>query len=152
MARASRFRTRRPEEEQAAREAARTEEPVRLMIRVALGREGALGPGKVKLMEKIDEVGSISAASRAMGMSYRRAWLLINGVNQAFRHDAVATQHGGRKGGGAGLTPFGRELISRYRAIEARARQSVEAEIDNLRREYVDWRPEQDDDNDGDDA
>jgi molybdate transport system regulatory protein len=93
----------------------------RLTIRIDLSDHGAIGPGKIRLLELIGESGSISAAGRAMNMSYRRAWLLIDGVNRCFRVPVVETQLGGARGGGAVLTAFGHDLIARYRAIERAA-------------------------------
>ena len=94
---------------------------VRLTVRIDFGAERALGPGKIRLLEAIGKTGSISRAGRALGMSYRRAWLLIDDMNRCFRAPVVATQPGGVKGGGAALTPFGVALIENYRAIEAQA-------------------------------
>lgn len=108
------------------------ETELRLMIRVAIGKRTALGPGKVRLMELIDQHGSVSAASRAMGMSYRRAWLLINSLNGTFPGGVVMTQRGGREGGGAKLTPVGRELVDCYRKIESKARASVDRHFQTL--------------------
>lgn len=101
----------------------------RLMIRVALGPDGSLGPGKVRLMELIDETGSIAAACRAMDMSYRRAWRLLRDLNAAFREEVVATRHGGNQGGGAELTPFGRALLARCEAIREKAHAAVRGEL-----------------------
>jgi molybdate transport system regulatory protein len=94
---------------------------VRLTVRIDFGAERALGPGKIRLLEAIGKTGSISRAGRALGMSYRRAWLLVDDMNRCFRAPVVATQPGGAKGGGAALTPFGLQLIENYRAIEAQA-------------------------------
>ncbi|HLN37730.1 MAG TPA: LysR family transcriptional regulator [Xanthobacteraceae bacterium] len=94
---------------------------VRLTVRVDFGADRALGPGKIRLLEAIGKSGSISRAGRALGMSYRRAWLLIDDMNRSFRAPVVMTQPGGARGGGAALTPFGIELIENYRAIETQA-------------------------------
>ena len=94
---------------------------VRLTVRIDFGAERALGPGKIRLLEAIGKTGSISRAGRALGMSYRRAWLLIDDMNRTFSAAVVVTQPGGVKGGGAELTPFGVALIENYRAIEAQA-------------------------------
>lgn len=102
-----------------------------LTLRVDLGRanvEGmaeAIGPGKVRLLELIDETGSISAAGRAMGMSYRQAWLLIDSMNQAFAEPVTETLRGGAKGGGAAVTDFGRKLAALYREMERKATGAV---------------------------
>lgn len=101
----------------------------RLVLRIAFGNVTALGPGKVRLLELVAETGSISAAARAMRMSYRRAWLLVDAVNTAFRTPAVQTREGGSGGGGAILTPFGADLVRRYRATEA---ASTEAAAEHL--------------------
>jgi molybdate transport system regulatory protein len=101
----------------------------RLTIRVDLGKSGALGPGKIRLLELIDAHGSISEAGRAMRMSYRRAWLLVDSLNRSFRRSVVAKQTGGRRGGGARLTPWGRRLVARYRAIESDAALAVAAHL-----------------------
>ena len=93
----------------------------RLTLRVDLGSGRALGPGKVRLLEAIEKTGSISQAGRNLGMSYRRAWLLVDDMNNCFRNPVIEAQPGGAHGGGATLTPFGRKLVARYRAIEADA-------------------------------
>lgn len=90
-----------------------------LTLRVDLGAHGAIGPGKIRLLELIAETGSISAAGRAMGMSYRQAWLLIDSLNQAFREAVTTTLSGGAKGGGAALTAAGKRLVALYRDLEA---------------------------------
>ena len=91
---------------------------VSVTIRIDLSEEDAVGPGKIRLLEHIRETGSISAAGRAMDMSYRRAWMLIDVLNTSFRRKVVSTTLGGKEGGGAKLTAFGQELLKRYRAIE----------------------------------
>ena len=91
----------------------------KLHIRLDFGGRVALGPGKVRLMELIAENGSITAAGRAMAMSYRRAWLLAEEINAAFAEPLIVTQAGGRGGGGATLSDRGRDIIERYRRIEA---------------------------------
>jgi molybdate transport system regulatory protein len=80
-----------------------------------------IGPGKAKLLESIRDTGSISAAAREMGMSYKRAWLLLDSMNQAFTEPVVTAAPGGSGGGGATLTPFGAEVLERYRRIHDRA-------------------------------
>jgi molybdate transport system regulatory protein len=92
-----------------------------LWLRVELGDGHRIGPGKVELLERIAEHGSISAAGRSMQMSYRRAWLLVESINASFREPAVVTQQGGSLGGGAVLTELGLEVVRRYREIEERA-------------------------------
>ena len=107
---------------------------VRLMVRVDFGAVRALGPGKTRLLEGIGKTGSISRAGRALGMSYRRAWLLVDDMNRCFRVPVVATQPGGAQGGGAALTPFGLELIENYRAIEAQATAAAEPQLQALKK------------------
>jgi molybdate transport system regulatory protein len=93
----------------------------KLTLRVDFDTEEALGPGKVALLELVDSLGSIAAAGRAMGMSYRRAWELVDSINQCFREPVVDKQLGGVAGGGAHLTPLGRRVVKHYRAIERKA-------------------------------
>lgn len=92
-----------------------------LSLRIDLQPGGRIGPGKIALLEAIAECGSISAAGRALGMSYRRAWELVEETSGIFGQAVTARQAGGRNGGGATLTPFGVDLISRYRAVEQAA-------------------------------
>jgi molybdate transport system regulatory protein len=101
----------------------------RLSIRIDLAGACRVGPGKMRLLELIDETGSISAAGRAMAMSYRRAWLLVESLNRAFRAPVVAAQPGGRRGGGASLTPAGRALLEHYRTIERAAAAAVQPHL-----------------------
>ena len=101
----------------------------RLSIRIDLAGPCRVGPGKMRLLELIDETGSISAAGRAMAMSYRRAWLLVESLNRAFRAPVVAAQPGGRRGGGASLTPAGRALLEHYRTIERAAADAVQPHL-----------------------
>jgi molybdate transport system regulatory protein len=109
-----------------------------LTLRVDLGRQTAegtaeaIGPGKVRLLELIDETGSISAAGRAMGMSYRQAWLLIDSMNQAFAEPVTETLRGGAKGGGAAITEFGRKLAALYREMERKAGEAVAEDLSVL--------------------
>ena len=101
----------------------------RLTIRIDLSEQGAIGPGKVRLLELLGESGSISAAGRAMRMSYRRAWMLVDALNRSFRSPVVQTQLGGVRGGGAVLTELGHDLIARYRAIERAATKASAADL-----------------------
>jgi molybdate transport system regulatory protein len=97
----------------------------KLSIRVDLAPLGAVGPGKIRLLEFVDETGSISAAGRAMNMSYRRAWLLIDELNRLFKSPLVAARTGGEAGGGAELTPFGKSMVRRYREMEIEAQAAA---------------------------
>jgi molybdate transport system regulatory protein len=93
-------------------------------------REGLiLGPGKVDLIEAIERSGSISAAARAMGMSYRRAWLLVDALNHMFSEPVVLTASGGTHGGGAVVTEFGKGVAAAYRRIEERTRSAILEEL-----------------------
>ena len=102
-------------------------------LRVYFG-DSWIGPGKVQLLEAVRAHGSISAGARAMGMSYRRAWLLIDTLNQMFHEPVVQTTLGGRGGGTAGVTPFGVEIITRYRAMEAATRRAIASHAAALER------------------
>lgn len=108
------------------------ERTTRLSLRLDFGDTVRLGPGKVRLLELIGELGSISAAGRAMDMSYRRAWLLVDSLNQAFAEPVVATRPGGKADKRAELTPFGRAVIRRFRAMEAAARKVVAGDLREL--------------------
>jgi molybdate transport system regulatory protein len=100
-----------------------------LSLRIDLDREGRIGPGKIELLENIRKLGSISAAGRAMDMSYKRAWDLVDEINRICRQAAVERQTGGKNGGGAALTPFGISLVARYRKIEREAASAVRKEL-----------------------
>ncbi len=104
-----------------------------LTIRVDFGAFGYIGPGKITLMELISKHGSISAAGKEMGMSYRRAWLLVDEINQIFKQPLVEKQMGGSGGGGARLTMLGRDVVSRYRAIEGAAAKATAADLRALK-------------------
>lgn len=104
-----------------------------LSVRIDLDAEGRIGPGKIQLLENIRSCGSISAAGRAMDMSYKRAWDLVDEINRICRHPAVERQTGGKNGGGAVLTPFGMSLMARYRKIERDAASAVRKELLALR-------------------
>jgi molybdate transport system regulatory protein len=100
-----------------------------LSVRIDLDESDRIGPGKILLLEKIDACGSISAAGRAMDMSYKRAWDLVDEINRICRQPAVERQTGGKNGGGAVLTPFGVSLVARYRKIERDAATAVKKEL-----------------------
>ena len=100
-----------------------------LTLRVLGPRAAAMGPGKAELIERIAQTGSISAAARAMGMSYRRAWQLVETLNRDFRVPVVTTATGGARGGGAHITPLGRRLAARFRAMEEKASAVIAADL-----------------------
>ncbi|MDB5674011.1 MAG: LysR family transcriptional regulator [Sphingomonas bacterium] len=94
---------------------------LKLKIQLVCGEEFAMGPGKADLLEAIDREGSISAAGRSLGMSYRRAWLLVDQMNRCFREKLVETLSGGGHERGARVSDAGRAVLSAYRAFEAQA-------------------------------
>ncbi|MDO9713276.1 winged helix-turn-helix domain-containing protein [Paracraurococcus lichenis] len=98
----------------------------RVTIRLDLASGGRIGPGKIALLENIAETGSIAAASRALGMSYPRAWKLVEELDAALGQPVVSRAPGGRNGGGATLTEAGRTLILRYRAVETAAQRAAD--------------------------
>lgn len=100
-----------------------------IKIHLPYGDVSAIGPGKADLLEAIDRAGSISAAAREMGMSYKRAWDLVNTMNHSFREPLVATATGGSHGGGAQVTDLGYDVLHRYRDIESKANALVRTEI-----------------------
>ena len=97
-----------------------------------------MGPGKADLLEAIQQNGSISAAALSMGMSYKRAWDLVNLMNKSFKQILIATSVGGDKGGGAQVTEFGSQILAQYRAIEAKADLIVQAETKVLMEMLID--------------
>ena len=104
-----------------------------LSLRIDLDGEDRIGPGKIELLEQIREQGSISGAGRAMDMSYKRAWDLVDEINRICGHPAVEPQAGGKNGGGAMLTPFGEKLVARYRKIERDAARAVHKDLAALK-------------------
>ena len=105
-----------------------------MLLRLYLQGRRPLGPGKIRLLATIHDEGSISAAARNMRMSYRSAWLLVDSMNGLFRQPVVTTTHGGRGGGAATVTTFGRKLIARYDAMERAARQAIARDLAWLER------------------
>ncbi len=93
----------------------------RLKLSLVLASGARIGPGKAALLESVRATGSIAASARAMGMDYKRAWLLVDSLNRAFDRPVVERATGGAGGGGATLAPFGAELLARYRRLEASA-------------------------------
>ncbi len=111
---------------------------VQFRLRVSKGDDIAVGPGKIDLLEAIARSGSITAAARELGMSYRRAWLLVDTMNRCFRQPVVEAETGGKRGGGARLTRSGEEVVRRYRHAEQHAaragREDLRAILRLLRR------------------
>ena len=108
-----------------------------LSIRIDFAPGLRLGPGKIALLEQIAALGSISAGGRALDMSYKRAWDLVDELNGMFDKPVIVSKTGGKKGGGAALTPLGLMLISRYRAIEQAAAQAAQAHMAALNAEVA---------------
>jgi molybdate transport system regulatory protein len=106
----------------------------RLKVSIVSESGARIGPGKAKLLESIRDTGSISAAARDMGMSYKRAWLLLDSMNQAFTDPVVTAAPGGAGGGGASLTAFGAEVLERYRRIYDRAAAATADDVAALAR------------------
>jgi molybdate transport system regulatory protein len=103
-----------------------------LWVRLTLPGVGRIGPGKIDLLRRIREHQSISAAAREMNMSYRRAWLLVDDLNAAFRRPVVVKWMGGRSKGGAKLTPTGEKLVEAYDAVVAHATSANRAVLAEL--------------------
>ena len=117
----------RPEASKTRKSTTRT--PINPQIRISFKKSIAMGPGKADLLDAIVQTGSISAAARKMKMSYRRAWLLVETMNECFREPLVETLTGGPHGGGARVTSLGLEVVRRYRQMEAKASRSVIREM-----------------------
>ena len=100
-----------------------------LFIRIQFPGGNRFGPGKADLLEAIERAGSISEAARSMRMSYRRAWLLVDSTNKLFRRPVVTAGPGGRQGGGASLTTFGRDVVRRYRRLNAAILEAASADL-----------------------
>ena len=103
-------------------------------LRIKRGADIAVGPGKVDLLEAIAATGSITAAAKQLGMSYRRAWLLVDTMNRCFTKPVVEAEAGGKRGGGARLTAAGLLAVRHYRRIEKRAAKAAAADIRALQK------------------
>ena len=108
-------------------------EDTSLRLRIVFGDSAMLGPGKADLLERIRDTGSIAAAGRAMAMSYKRAWTLVEEMNQAFREPLVASSRGGAQGGGAALTEAGQAVLTHYRKLEEIMAEAGAARIGAIR-------------------
>src|SRR5579863_6493750 len=106
----------------------------RVTLRLDFDAGRRLGPGKIALLEAIRDTGSISAGGRAHKMSYRRAWLLVEEMNQMFAKPLVSAKPGGARGGGAALTPAGENVVALYRAAERKVRDGASREIARIER------------------
>jgi molybdate transport system regulatory protein len=104
-----------------------------IRFRIDFSEDSNLGPGKIALLEGIKKHGSVSEAGRQMGMSYRRAWLLLDGLNKSFDTPATVNSKGGRGGGGAEVTAFGNILIERYREVERKLNEVAGECLEEIR-------------------
>jgi molybdate transport system regulatory protein len=109
----------------------------RLKLTITMDSGARIGPGKAALLESVRESGSISAAARSMGMDYKRAWLLMDSLNRAFATPVVERVTGGAGGGGAVLTSFGKDLLTRYRKLEAKAARMAAADLEAIEGQAV---------------
>ena len=103
-----------------------------LTLRVLGSDCAAIGPGKAQLISLIDTTGSISAAAREMDMSYRRAWQLVEALNSSFTQQVVLTAVGGKRGGGAAVTAFGKQLVAQFREMEDKASVAISGDLDRF--------------------
>lgn len=104
-----------------------------VLLRVVIAPGVVIGPGKAAILEGIREAGSISAAGKRLGMSYKRAWYLVETLNRHFASPLVRAERGGKTGGGASLTDLGEEVLASYREMEKRSSRAVEPVIARLR-------------------
>ena len=111
-----------------------TKNSLEIRARLMHGEEIAMGPGKAELLQAIADTGSISAAARRMGMSYRRAWLLVDTMNRCFTSPLVTSTTGGAQGGGASLTPLGEAVCRAYAALQADLDASAAAHFKTLQK------------------
>ena len=98
-------------------------------LRIVVSPTAYIGPGRADLLQQLQETGSISAAGRAMGMSYKRAWSLVQAMNQGFGSVLVLSSRGGAEQGGAELTEDGRFVLERYRAMQHKARVAIAEDV-----------------------
>ena len=112
---------------------------LKLSVRLMHGDEIALGPGKSELLSAIVRTGSISAAGKSMNMSYRRAWMLVEVMNRCIKSPLVETAKGGSHGGGAWLTPLGREVLANYQVIDGATKQVATAYLKLFENMMAEW-------------
>ena len=111
-----------------------TSQPATIRIRIGVGENIAIGQGKADILEAIARTGSISAAARELEMSYRKAWMLVDEMNQCFRSPVVVAAKGGPQGGGATVTPLGLEALARFRKIQAEASEAIARDVRDFRK------------------
>jgi len=114
-----------------------TPQAATIRIRIAVGENIAIGQGKADLLEVIGRTGSIAAAARELGMSYRKAWMLVDEMNQCFASPVVVAAKGGPGGGGAQVTPTGQEALARFREIQGRASSAIEDQVRAFRKRLL---------------
>lgn len=102
---------------------------ITVRVRIYFDATLAIGPGRIELLEGAQRTGTLSQAARDMGMSYRRAWLLMHSLNESLGSPASLATRGGRRGGGVTVTPAGRALIRAYRRTEAKVARNIRAEF-----------------------
>jgi len=107
---------------------------LKISLRICVGDEIALGPGKADLLECIEQEGTLTAAGKRLGMSYKRAWDLVETMNRCFESPLVETCKGGAARGGSNLTPLGRDVLARFRRMEAMAREATRADTRSIAR------------------
>lgn len=102
-------------------------------LRIVLSDAAYIGPGRADLLEGIERLGSIAAAGKAMGMSYKRAWGLVQALNEGFGRPLVASSRGGAAQGGASLTPLGKAVLAHYRSMQAKTETAIAEDVAALR-------------------
>jgi molybdate transport system regulatory protein len=107
---------------------------ITVRVRIYFGAKLAIGPGRIELLEGVRRTGSLSQAARDMGMSYRRAWLLMQSLNESLSHPASLAVRGGRRGGGATVTPTGQALIQTYRRTQSKVARNISKEFTRFAR------------------
>lgn len=105
-----------------------------LTLRVLAAKQPAMGPGRAALLSHIARTGSITSAAQAMGMSYRRAWQLVEAMNESFNEPVVTTAIGGKRGGGAKVTALGKRLVRLYHEMETKASSAIAADLKKFSR------------------
>lgn len=113
-----------------------------LTLRILGSGNPAMGPGKAELVSRIEATGSISAAAREMGMSYRRAWQLAEAINASFAEAVIVTAVGGKKGGGAAVTEYGRQLVAQFHAMEEKASVAIADDLSRFTRQLRSAKPQ----------
>lgn len=109
----------------------------RIVLRIDFDEDRYIGHGRIELMELIDQLGSIAQAAKAMGMSYKRAWYLAEAINATFAEPVIERIHGGKGGGAAHLTAFGKTLVEEYRHMEAKALKVFSPQIKGMEKNLV---------------